>query len=793
MFNDENIGEIIKFAKEMERKRKEEKKKEKEKRLEIDEDLSETIPSKISEYREANANIKERNKKLRHQNKALEKSQQIIENENEKMQEELNYYKFKRDLSITNDFFNDEIPPLTHFIFRPLLDAINEYPDFNYLMKELDDWLNKQENMEMTKYEMNIINNWENHIQYFLESLKYVMDDELDLNNKEHKKICKAQIDKVLESNNEDKKIKYLVLRTWLSDPENSRKEYEIVKKHQNFFNKWRKEVFEQLTPEWVDHSQDLGIHQNFNVINSIKDTCSQIFNYIANNNKYGYFQVICEYNTQKSTMFDITRALERQLHLCRDEKTDKTYISDGQGTFHEFDNKNINNIYKTIVNGCYQLPKDEYQIHKAKQIKWLNRDDIFGEIGKKRCSQQIKPEKDLIAFQDTGFIYCKNNNGYKSLEIQPFSQKYPRLPLRKIKIPLVLDREIKDTYMEKIFDECFTPNDKQLFLIYLGMCIYEPGYINHQEILYLFSKGSIGKSTLLEKTICKLIFKSDNIDPTKLNKRHRFALGVLNECDICMVDEFTNADPTSQDEIKSIASGVDKPIEQKNKNIETLPAEQVPHLLIAGNGFNKESYEKLTDVSNWRRMLPIIPLKPFTNFCSTEELQTKDNLMWLVQAATKAYWDSKMPYSKLSITELHPELLSMKTLQKRVELATFPEEKVLAQHFKISLVDGKVDDTEMLNSRMVFNFVTNECLNQMLATKIPKSMTNWRQTVEQAFDVSDINVFSRKNNASVILGLSPKTDKAKQFIEDMKESSETPEQWFKNYKGKTEYIYETL
>ena len=52
----------------------------------------------------------------------------------------------------------------------------------------------------------------------------------------------------------------------------------------------------------------------------------------------------------------------------------------------------------------------------------------------------------------------------------------------------LLWDEEIEDNPMKEIFQKCFTEEDRKTLLAYIGCCLYDHGYTQRQESLFIMT-----------------------------------------------------------------------------------------------------------------------------------------------------------------------------------------------------------------------------------------------------------------------------------------------------------------
>lgn len=724
-----------------------------------------TTPSKYEQTVKANNNYKERNKNLTATNKELEKENKRLKKEKDSLKCETEYYKQNAHISIIeNSFDNKDIPPLTHYVFDQLWELINNYPDTNYVKESLKKWIKEYKDNILTGYEKKIYENWWNIIVPAQVRMEYRLQvTKIDLDIPYHRETCREVINEFLNTKNKYNKIKYNVLNNWFKNPKETERIYEAISLKQNFTKEWEKEVIDKID---TSDSIDYGNNQNETEINKIINEMEKCFNFVTNTASFNEFKVICEYiehgaGGKDATISLITKALEKKLYLSYDNGTGKCYISNGHGGFQEFNETNNNNIFKNIKKGCYQMPKDVFDPLKAKPIRWISRETLFEKVPL-FIEQSITPNKNLIGF-DNGFIEIKKVTNPNNIEISIPDSKYPRLPLRQIKT-MYLNEEIPDNAMKDIFEQCFTEKDRKIILCYLGFCIYEQGFIDHQELLYIMGLNSIGKTSLI-KIITSIFERVQSVDANKISNERQFGLSQFAYADVVIIDELTNASADFNEKMKLIASGMDLPFEEKFKQNSAIPAEYVPRIWLSGNRYEQDLYNSAVGGGVTRRILPIIPIKSFLELdYSKEDWQKEECKEWLVQQATKEYFDLILNNDGNIIGE--GKLITLDEIDERLKKLTYPERVMLREHFELVITDYGLDENKYVYSIDLFEFINEEMKKKMLEPSIKNNMQGWTTEIQEAFDYHD-DLTKQINGKIAIIGISPITDEAKKLIKD--------------------------
>lgn len=196
---------------------------------------------------------------------------------------------------------------------------------------------------------------------------------------------------------------------------------------------------------------------------------------------------------------------LEKQIGLCEEPCTHNFFYSDGEGRLIPFEiNRDI--LYYIHENTTFIKFNKKNPEYRDGRI--INSDALFKNVPKFVNKVQYK-NLNLVGF---------NNKFYnvKSGKLQPLNAYAPILPLKNCNTELYLHRNIDDDIitqndneriinvdniipieynpMEHIFNECFSEEDRKSLLAYIGCCLYDKGYTQRQESIFLMSKGGTGK-----------------------------------------------------------------------------------------------------------------------------------------------------------------------------------------------------------------------------------------------------------------------------------------------------------
>ena len=337
-----------------------------------------------------------------------------------------------------------------------------------------------------------------------------------------------------------------------------------------------------------------------------------------------------------------------------------------------------------------------------------------------------------------------------------------PILPLKNCCTELYLDNgdnEIEDNPMKEIFNTCFTEQDKRTILAYIGCALYDKGYTQRQESLYIMGKGGTGKTTLT-KAICEIFYSVGHQLVTKLTEKNQFGFSMFTDSDVVVIDEIQAAKKDFADKIKEISGGGALPVEKKHYDTISVPAENVPRMFFIGNNFSKTFYEASDNAGVNRRILVVIPTQPIQD-CNYQwqDLITDSSKQWLVQQATKEYIAQGLDNNaKKSITTISEE-----DKRNRIEMCTYPEQYFIKEHFEMAYTDsGAIDENEYVKYDDFHNFIIEQIDKHMLERTIKKGIAQtFIHAVKNAFDLSqNYNTHNIKGEI-IFRGIIPKSTEA--------------------------------
>ena len=454
-----------------------------------------------------------------------------------------------------------------------------------------------------------------------------------------------------------------------------------------------------------------------------------------------------------------LARELERQVGLCEDADTHNFYYSNNEGRlvpyqlnrqFLKYINENTT-FYKYDKNGNRQFKKGDI----------INAKALFNEVPD-YCNEVQYRNQSLIGFNNCFYNIDTNN----TVALNP---KVPILPLRNCKTELYLDEEIEDNPMKEIFQKCFTEEDRKTLLAYIGCCLYDHGYTQRQESLFLMGKGGTGKTTLT-KAICSIFYDVGNQLVSKLKSSNEFGLSVFADNDIIIIDEIQSAHRDFANYLKNISGGGNLPVEKKHHDTIVIPATNVPRMILIGNNFSKPLYQESGNAGINRRILIVIPTQPIQDLgFKWDELVQDSCKQWLVQEATKEYIAQGLHESSKPIGTDKDGASYISEVQKeeRLKMCVYPERFFLERHFEyLQDENGNPIMSETISYDDLFDFVANEIDSHMVESTCKKDASNmFIGEVREALKIPEGHYTKNYNGVLTFTSVRPKTDEAIDFI----------------------------
>lgn len=454
-----------------------------------------------------------------------------------------------------------------------------------------------------------------------------------------------------------------------------------------------------------------------------------------------------------------LARELERQVGLCEDADTHNFYYSNNEGRlvpyqlnrqFLKYINENTT-FYKYDKNGNRQFKKGDI----------INAKALFNEVPD-YCNEVQYRNQSLIGFNNCFYNIDTNN----TVALNP---KVPILPLRNCKTELYLDEEIEDNPMKEIFQKCFTEEDRKTLLAYIGCCLYDHGYTQRQESLFIMGKGGTGKTTLT-KAMCSIFYDVGNQLVSKLKSSNEFGLSVFADNDIIIIDEIQSAHRDFANYLKNISGGGNLPVEKKHHDTIVIPATNVPRMILIGNNFSKPLYQESGNAGINRRILIVIPTQPIQDLgFKWDELVQDSCKQWLAQEATKEYIAQGLHESSKPIGTDKDGASYISEVQKeeRLKMCVYPERFFLERHFEyLQDENGNPIMSETISYDDLFDFIANEIDSHMVESTCKKDASNmFIGEVREALKIPEGHYTKNYNGVLTFTSVRPKTDEAIDFI----------------------------
>lgn len=718
--------EIIKEYKEIKEKNEElnleiESLKHKNHRLQID-----NADSTTEAFRQSNKSLKEKNKKLNKAYKMLKRSKTELAH---LTPQQLGVYK-----RLLDDYDSTEIksigrfPGEKHPIFNHFNELANQYPNRDFLVSSLREKLNEKKQLidfEINTQLKNI--NVLNNCAKMQEEYPDTWEDEVDTKEANLFKVTTVDvIEKKIEQLKKDKDEvdKWMLIKNNIARPP-----YKTTKKIKNNL-----------------------YHEIFHEFDRLFEFCSNVggvTDYKAN--------IYVSGMSEKHLHSELALELQKQLGLCSEFYSRNFYYSNGEGRLIPF--KEDRNTLGYIQNNTtfVKVGKTNQYLHG----NIIDSDDLFKKVPKYVSKVQHR-NGELVGFNN---VFYNVSEG----KIEKLNPQAPILPLKNTKTELYLNTdddgnivEIEDNAMKDIFNTCFRKEDKEALLAYIGCCLYDKGYTQRQESVFLLSKGGTGKTTLI-RAICEIFYNWESQLVTKLSDE-RFGFSMFADNDIVIVDEIQSAKKDFAEVLKNISTGSNMAIEKKGIDTINLPAENVPRVFFIGNEFSKALYHASSGEGVFRRMLCIIPLMPIQSLKYTwSDLTTSSCKQWLVQQAT-------LEYLKQGLHKKDKPIMSISDAEKkaRLEMCTYPEKFFIKKHFEVAYMeDGGIDHSEKLYYDDFHDFVIAQIDNQLLEKTIQKGNNQtFIKIVKEVFDLYDGGYHTKTDNKGVFFtGIVPKTEEAIDYL----------------------------
>lgn len=687
-------------------------------------DDNQVASSIISTYKELNRTKKE-NSILKDKIKNLQKNKKKVKDNGVANRAITDFNE--KDIKTDNKF-----PGEDHPIFNYFFELANQYPNRNFLIKSISKKIKEKQNKVDTK------------IKYLLEDITTLEECEL-----------RREIDAENWQDGLSQQVINLYNTTNIDTINEQIRQLNITKEHMSEWNRLKNGIIK------TDIQTEKEIQDNlyYNIIGEF----DKLFEFCTNVG--GVMQYGAKIPVKSFLAVDVhsalTSELEKQIGLCEEPFTHNFFYSDGEGRLIPFEiDRNI--MYYIHENTTFiKFGKNAPEYRNGRII---SSDDLFKKIPKYVDKVQHK-NPNLVGFNNK-FYNIKEG---KEQELNPHA---PILPLKNCKTELYLDEEIEDNPMQEIFSECFTEEDAKSLLAYIGCCLYDKGYTQRQESIFLMSKGETGKSTFV-KAICEIFYKSGSQLVNQLGERFGFSIFADNDCVI--IDEIQQADKNFSETLKNLSTGNKMPIEKKNVDAINLPAENVPRVWFIGNQFPKTLYYRSSSPGVYRRILCIIPTQPIQNLKHTyDEITTNSCKQWLVQQATKEYMRQG-----LHLDDRTPIQVDDNIKYERMEMCTFPEKHFMKIHFEPVYDDNnKLDKHEFVYYEDMHDFIYDCVVDNMLEPTIKKGVAQtFVKNLKEVYNLGDNYRSSQYKGKIKFKGIKAKSKEAIDFItKRMKEGEEDNE-----------------
>lgn len=688
-------------------------------------------PSILQKFKSSNKNLRNRNKKLNAEMEKLKRKQSsrlahLDEKQlgvHQRMLDDFNGMERNTHISF---------PGVDHPIFSRFIELANKYPNRKFLVSGLTDAIN--EKLKLIDFE---ISTQKKNINIWLEC------DELV-----------AKFPDTWEEEAGDN-MAYLYKVTTVDE---INKKIDKLKKDKEEVKEWHKL---KDTIKTTNDSIEIAEYDN-NLYYEVLDEFERIFNfcnYVSGITKYKANIRVDGFN--KADMYSaLTRELEKQVGLCEEPNTHTFYYSNGEGRLIPYE---LNRQFLQYVNKNTLFVK----LGKTKQYKKgdiINSKALFEEIPL-YCNKVQYRNPNLVGFNNCFYDVINSN-------IVKLNAQAPILPLKNTKTELYLDADIENNPMQHIFDSCFSEKDKKTLLAYIGCALYDKGYTQRQESLFIMGKGGTGKTTLT-KAICEIFYSVGHQLVTKLSDNNQFGFSMFADSDVVVIDEIQAAKKEFVDKLKEISGGGALPVEKKHFDTISVPAENVPRIFFIGNNFSHKFFEASDNAGVKRRILIIKPTMPIQDLgYQWRDLISDSCKQWLVQQATQEYIEQG----------LHEHMLPIKTIDdneknERLFLCTFPEQFFIKKHFKVIYEEGsnRVDKDIWLKYRDFHQFIYN-CINdEMVESTVKLGVAQtFIKNVKDTFNLGETYKTKQLEGEVYFRGIIPESDEAKKYFKISEKDGKT-------------------
>ncbi len=690
-----------------------------------------TSPSILERYKNSNKNYKNKIAEANDQIKKL-KRRKGIGLEHLDAKEVGVYSRMIDDFNGMERSIEMTFPGVDHPIFTRFFELANKYPNRTFIVNELSKSIKDEKNLidfEIKTQQKNITI-WEKCNTLALENPDTWQDEVSDLES-------------------------YLYQVT---TPEKLESKIKKLEKDKKEVDKW---FALKNNIKGSPIKNDVKVKNN--LYYAIIDEFKRVFNFCKNVGGVTQYKASIKVDGfNKDDMYSaLTRELERQVGLCEEPYTHNFFYSNGEGRLVPYE---LNRDFLRYINENTTFVKYGKK-NKYKSGNIINSKVLFNDIPL-FCNKVQYRNPNLVGFNNCFY----NVETGKIISLNP---QAPILPLKNTKTELYLDAEIEDNPMKDIFETCFTEKDKRILLAYIGCALYDKGYTQRQESLYLMGKGGTGKTTLT-RAICSIFYSVGHQLVTKLSDNNEFGFSMFADSDIVVIDEIQAAKKEFANKMKNISGGEALPVEKKHYDTISVPAENVPRVFLIGNNFSKKFYEESDAPGVKRRILIIIPTQPIQN-CGYQwaDLITDSCKQWLVHEATKEYMAQGLHKKSVPIGMLEDgkSIIDDEEKANRMTMCTYPEQYFIKKHFSVARLDtGAIDNMETLDYEAFHTFISKCIDDEMLEPTVKFGVAqSFIPHVKEALSLPQGYHTSMKSNHVVFGGIVPKSNEAIEFISGYK------------------------
>ncbi|RAP50015.1 MAG: hypothetical protein BZ138_07025, partial [Methanosphaera sp. rholeuAM270] len=455
-------------------------------------------PSILQQYRKSNQNLKKSNKKIREEMEKLKrKKSSALAHLNE---EQIGlYWRMLDDFEGMLNVGEISFPGREHPIFIRFNELANRYPNRDFIVGAIYDKV--REKQDLVDFEINTqkknIDIW-NQCDALTVQYPDTWEDEV----------------------NEDMARLYKVTTV-----EEIEAKIEKLQKSKTEINKWQ-ELKKNISKK---PKTDVKLKNNlyYEILNEF-DRIFDFCNYVGGVTSYKANIRVSGFN-KDDIQSSLARELEKQVGLCEEPNTHSFFYSNGEGRL---------------------VP---YELNRQ-FLQYINKNTTFVKVGKTNQYKKGDIINSKVLFEDVP-LYCNkiqyrnpnlvgfNNCFYDVVngETVQLNTKAPMLPLKNTKTELYLDAKIEWNPMQHIFEQCFTEKDRKTLLAYIGCALYDKGYTQRQESLFIMGKGGTGKTTLT-KAICSIFYQVGHQLVTKLTDKNQFGFSMFADSDVVVIDEIQSA-----------------------------------------------------------------------------------------------------------------------------------------------------------------------------------------------------------------------------------------------------------